>query len=140
MKRGRLIAPIQTLGDDGDIVEIYTLPEIMKNFKPSTNNIVELDKTLSDYNLGVVGFVKSDLYTEDNHDFVSLLEDEVDLIKIEKPPLGIMPRKIFEENMIIERINDLNSAIQRYYNAQLEPNKAWFDELEELRVKLKSFK
>lgn len=47
-----------------------------------------------------------------------------------KPPIGIVPRYIW----IAQRIEDLNNAIQRYQNANLEYPAAWKSELDSLMV------
>jgi len=46
-----------------------------------------------------------------------------------KPPIGIKPRYIHNE----ERRIEIESAIQRYYNADLLVPKEWYEELNELK-------
>jgi hypothetical protein len=54
---------------------------------------------------------------------------------IEKPPLGVMPKKICQE----KRYNDLKEAIRRYKDAGLEVPKEWIEESEHLANKLKGY-
>ena len=49
-----------------------------------------------------------------------------------KPPLGIMPRVLFEEHKNIERYYDLCGVISRYYNAGMKINPAWIEEYNDL--------
>lgn len=51
---------------------------------------------------------------------------------MEKPPIGLCPRKIWEE----KRFNDVCDAIARYYNAGLDISLEWVNEYNEF-VKFK---
>lgn len=56
-----------------------------------------------------------------------------------KPPLGVTPRYIFEEEvreLKEERMDDLIQAIQRYREARFIPKSEWLIELEQLRKEL----
>jgi len=50
-----------------------------------------------------------------------------------KPPLGIIPKEIHDEN----RLNDINNAIDRYVQASKDVPAAWLIEKKELETKLK---
>jgi hypothetical protein len=50
-----------------------------------------------------------------------------------KPPLGVMPKDIWEEKRYI----DLLEAISRYIEANKQPPYEWIDELYELSIKLR---
>jgi hypothetical protein len=52
----------------------------------------------------------------------------------EKPPLGIMPRKIHQEI----RRNDLIAAIERYRQVGKNIPPEWYDELSDILIKLKT--
>lgn len=45
-----------------------------------------------------------------------------------KPPLGVMPKKIWE----LQRISDLKDAIDRYANAQINIPIEWIEEYNDL--------
>jgi hypothetical protein len=47
-----------------------------------------------------------------------------------KPPLGIMPRNIWN----LKRIDDLNNAINRYYEAGFKVPMEWLEEYNDLIV------
>lgn len=49
-------------------------------------------------------------------------------MQYEKPPIGIMPRYIYESN----RINDILSAIERYTEKGIPIPMEWIEELKEL--------
>ena len=50
----------------------------------------------------------------------------------EKPPIGLMPRKIHEENVKAKRFNEVCGAITRYYNTGMEIDIEWIEEYNEL--------
>ena len=54
--------------------------------------------------------------------------------KCEKPPLGVMPKYIWDK----KRLSDLTSAIQRYIDAEKAIPKEWVDEYNELISALKN--
>lgn len=54
--------------------------------------------------------------------------------KCEKPPLGVMPKYIWDK----KRLSDLTSAIQRYIGAEKAIPKEWVDEYNELISALES--
>jgi hypothetical protein len=47
---------------------------------------------------------------------------------MDKPPLGIMPRKIWDDR----RYFDLVDAINRYVEAKIDPPQEWLDEFSEI--------
>lgn len=49
-----------------------------------------------------------------------------------RPPLGLMPKKFYDERVNIERFNEVCGAISRYYNAGLKINIEWIEEYNEL--------
>lgn len=49
-----------------------------------------------------------------------------------KPPLGLMPKGLHEEQVKIERFNAVCGAIARYYDARLPINVEWIEEYNEL--------
>lgn len=51
---------------------------------------------------------------------------------VERPPIGVLPKKFFERNVKIERFNELCRAISDYYNAGLKINVSWVEEYNEL--------
>ena len=52
--------------------------------------------------------------------------------KNKKPPIGLYPRKLFEERIIVERYNDVCSAISRYYDEGYRLPIHWIEEYNEL--------
>lgn len=73
-----------------------------------------------------------------------------------KPPLGLMPRKIYEDKTASEvsdnvstytrqqmelkdrsRVSDIEEAMQRYWKAGMSVPQEWWDELQDLKKKLK---
>lgn len=52
--------------------------------------------------------------------------------KESKPPLGLMPRNIWEQCQREERLRDVREAIVRYLDAELAINPAWLHEYNEL--------
>jgi hypothetical protein len=53
-----------------------------------------------------------------------------------KPPLGLMPKHIFEHNNNIKRFEDVCDAISRYYNESRKIPIEWISEYNELIDKL----
>lgn len=49
-----------------------------------------------------------------------------------RPPLGLIPKKFYDERMKVERFNEVCGAITRYYNAGLKINIEWIEEYNEL--------
>lgn len=49
-------------------------------------------------------------------------------VKNIKPPLGLIPKNIYERNCIINRFNDVCGAITRYYEAGLRIKVEWIEE------------
>lgn len=49
-----------------------------------------------------------------------------------KPPMGIIPKKYYYEQVKQERFIELCEAIIRYYNAGLQINIEWIEEYNEL--------
>jgi hypothetical protein len=53
-------------------------------------------------------------------------------MKAIKPPMGIIPKKYYYEQVKKERFIELCEAIIRYYNAGLQINIEWIEEYNEL--------
>lgn len=45
-----------------------------------------------------------------------------------KPPIGLTPKRFYEERVRVERFNQVCGAISRYYNAGLKINIEWIEE------------
>ena len=60
-----------------------------------------------------------------------------DEVQQEKPPLGIMPRKLWQEQVSIERRNRLGEAITRYLQRGMEVPEEWVDEYNARNCQLK---
>ena len=80
MKKGRLITPIYTQGNDGDIVEIYTSQEVVDNFDVD-DGLIEYMNEMDLHHSDIVGFVKSNHYRDDFHTFIGLDYLEVEILK-----------------------------------------------------------
>lgn len=50
-----------------------------------------------------------------------------------KPPLGLVPTVIWESQVRIRRIKDIEEAIKRYKDVDREYPRSWDDELHKLR-------
>jgi hypothetical protein len=59
---------------------------------------------------------------------------------ITKPPLGLMPKKYYYEQVKNERFKQVCEAITKYYNAGLHINIEWVDEYNELIKNKKDMK
>lgn len=57
-------------------------------------------------------------------------------MKYEKPPIGIMPKWLWEE----QRLHDLHSAIQRYLDVGMTVNPEWIEEYNELSKRIRERK
>lgn len=55
------------------------------------------------------------------------------LPEIKKPPIGLMPRFVWEERRLVNIV----AAMVRYENAGLEIKSEWIEEYEELNAKIK---
>jgi len=53
-----------------------------------------------------------------------------------KPPIGIMPKDIWEYKVKEQRLKDVMDAIDRYEKAGLEPLKEWYVEYAKLSLEL----
>jgi hypothetical protein len=49
-----------------------------------------------------------------------------------KPPLGLIPKRFYNERVKVERFNEVCGAIARYYDAGLKINIEWIEEYNEL--------
>jgi hypothetical protein len=49
-----------------------------------------------------------------------------------RPPLGLIPKKFYDERVKVERFNEVCGAIARYYDAGLKINIEWIEEYNEL--------
>lgn len=52
---------------------------------------------------------------------------------LEKPPIGIIPKKIWIE----QRINEIRRAVNEYINAGMRVNVEWIEEYNQLLKELK---
>jgi len=53
-------------------------------------------------------------------------------IIIERPPLGLIPKKFYEEQIKVQRFQDVCDAIKRYWDANLKIPVEWIEEHNEL--------
>ena len=58
------------------------------------------------------------------------IQKAVDLMN--KPPLGLMPKSIYEAQIMLERMNMIVDAMKRYAAVQKPIPVEWIEELEEL--------
>lgn len=73
-------------------------------------------------------------YTEDEKDAEEKCEKEAEEQENgKKPPLGLMPRKLWDE----KRANEIKAAINRYTKAGLEIPTAWVEEYFEIEERSK---
>jgi hypothetical protein len=49
-----------------------------------------------------------------------------------RPPLGLIPKKLHDERVKVERFNEVCGAIARYYDAGMKINIEWIEEYNEL--------
>lgn len=49
-----------------------------------------------------------------------------------KPPLGLIPKKLHDERVKVERFHEVCGAIARYYDAGLKINIEWIEEYYDL--------
>ena len=49
-----------------------------------------------------------------------------------KPPLGVMPKEIYEKSLRIDRFHDICRAITQYYEVGLKIDVKWIEEYNEL--------
>ena len=49
-----------------------------------------------------------------------------------KPPLGLIPKWVYDRNSNIERLHEVRSAMARFYDAELEIPVWWIEEYNEL--------
>jgi hypothetical protein len=49
-----------------------------------------------------------------------------------KPPLGLIPKRIYDDLVKVERFNEVCGAIARYYDARLKIKIEWIEEYNEL--------
>lgn len=49
-----------------------------------------------------------------------------------RPPLGLIPKKLHDERVKVERFNEVCGAIARYYDAGMKINVEWIKEYNEL--------
>lgn len=52
--------------------------------------------------------------------------------KIKRPPLGLIPKKYYEEKIKIDRFNEICRAISAYYTENLKIPIEWIEEYNEL--------
>jgi len=51
---------------------------------------------------------------------------------VKKPPLGVMPRDIYERNCKVTRLNAIAAAISRYLQREMKVPVEWIQEYNEL--------
>jgi hypothetical protein len=49
-----------------------------------------------------------------------------------KPPLGLIPKRFYDQRVKVERFNEVCGAIARYYDARLKIRIEWIEEYNEL--------
>jgi hypothetical protein len=49
-----------------------------------------------------------------------------------KPPLGLIPKRFYDQRVKVERFNEVCGAIARYYDARLKIKIEWIEEYNEL--------
>jgi len=49
-----------------------------------------------------------------------------------KPPLGLIPKRFYDQRVKVERFNEVCTAIARYYDARLKIKIEWIEEYNEL--------
>lgn len=59
--------------------------------------------------------------------------------KYKPVPIGVMPKKIYDEQVKVQRFNDVCGAISRYYNEGLEIDIAWVEEYNELIGEIREY-
>ena len=52
--------------------------------------------------------------------------------KLQRPPLGLLPKYIYKENVRDERIKDIHQAIKRFIDAEIIIPREWLIEYLEL--------
>lgn len=52
--------------------------------------------------------------------------------EIIKPPIGLIPKRFWEWKVKVSRLEEVQAAIARYYEAGLEINIEWIEEYNEL--------
>jgi hypothetical protein len=57
---------------------------------------------------------------------------EQQMEEITKPPLGLIPKRFYEQRVKVERFNEVCGAIARYYDARLKIKIEWIEEYNEL--------
>lgn len=55
---------------------------------------------------------------------------------VRKPPLGVIPRNIYERNCKVTRLNDLSAAINRYLQHSMKVPEEWIQEYNGLAEEL----
>ena len=53
-----------------------------------------------------------------------------------KPPLGLIPKRLYDERVTTERFNQVCEAISRYCNAGMKINIEWIEEYNDLVEKI----
>jgi hypothetical protein len=53
-----------------------------------------------------------------------------------KPPLGLIPKRFYDQRVKVERFNEVCGAIARYYDARLKIKIEWIEEYNELVIYL----
>nr|DAJ27958.1 MAG TPA: hypothetical protein [Caudoviricetes sp.] len=136
---------------DKFIIEIertFNIPEsgiILEDFRPSLNLIRIMKVLVSDEDpsnsvFQVLKFWEPcDIEALDDDDASAILELQNiidDMEKIEKPPLGLIPRRFWEVQLIQERITMIKEAINRYLEAKKDIPYEWIRELSEHQAEL----
>ena len=58
---------------------------------------------------------------------------EADKLRKRKPPLGLIPRHLWQNKKNAERLNDVSEAIGRYVKAGLRIPIEWLEEYQDLQ-------
>lgn len=118
-----------TIWDNMHFVRLHSSP-LCVNFSGNTKK-QEQDKS---YNIPLALLIKvATNYFEGKHRTFMSVPMGLGKAATPKPPLGIIPEQIHNEN----RLNDINNAIDRYVQADKAVPAAWLVEKKELETKLK---
>ena len=121
MKTKEMIEYLQGFDEDSEAIEIAASPKMRKRYVGWLGAITDAGKP-------VIVFT-----VEEEKEFT---EEEIAAEEQEngkKPPLGLMPRKLWDE----KRANEIKAAINRYTKAGLEIPTAWVEEYFEIEERSK---
>lgn len=121
MKTKEMIEYLQGFDEDSEVIEIAASPKMRKRYVGWLGAITDAGKPV------IVFIVEEEK---------ELTEEEIAAEEQEngkKPPLGLMPRKLWDE----KRANEIKAAINRYTKAGLEIPTAWVEEYFEIEERSK---